>query len=89
MRAKSINDQKQPGLISLASRMFNEMMKSIHDQIIIRVARLADLNQRFFVQVILLTSLMKNVHLSQNDQGKDHLIARANTLYRSDIITIV
>ncbi len=89
MRAKTINDKKQSGLISSVSRMINEMMKPVHDQIVIWIVRFAGLNQRFSVQVILLASLMKNMHLSQNDQGGDHLAAGANTLYSGDIITII
>jgi hypothetical protein len=69
--------------------MLNEIMKSTYDQIIICIARLVDLNQRFFVQIILLASFMQDVHFDQQNHRRDHFIIKANTLYRDDVIIIV
>jgi hypothetical protein len=89
MRVKLINNKKQSDFFSSASRMINKMMKSIHNQIIIWIARFVDLNQRFFVQIVLFTSFMQDVHFDQNNQRKNYLIIRVNTLYKDDIITII
>lgn len=82
MRFKFIDYKHDLRFNSLSFRMLNEVLQSIHDQIIIAVSRFADIDNDVIIQIVE-ASFMQNQHETYNSFSRTHI------LYEDNVDTII
>ncbi len=88
MRFKFIDYKHDLRFNSLSFRMLNEVLQSIHDQIVIAVSRFADIDNDVIIQIVK-ASFMQNVHFSQNQHETYNSFSRTHILYEDNVDTII